>query len=174
MAEKKLVYLIGFMGSGKSTAGKRVAASLGWSFIDLDKKIEETAGKTIPQIFSQDGEKAFRKTESGVLRSLGESQQTVIATGGGTPCHGDNMDFMLLSGLTVYLKMTPDQLTHRLLESSTVRPLIKNISDEDLPGFIEKALAAREKWYNRAEIIVQGINLDLNRLLEMIENHSES
>jgi shikimate kinase len=174
MPVKKLVYVIGFMGSGKSTAGKRLAASLGWSFIDLDKKIEETAGKTIPQIFSQDGEEVFRKTESDVLRSIGHPQGAVVATGGGTPCHGDNMDFMLLNGLTVYLKMTPEQLTHRLLESSTVRPLIKNISDEDLPGYIEKVLAVREKWYNRAEIIVEGINLDLNRLLALIENHSVS
>lgn len=172
MPERKLVYVIGFMGSGKSTAGKRLAASLGWSFIDLDKKIEETAGKTIPQIFAQDGEETFRKTESDVLRSIGNPQGAVVATGGGTPCHGDNMDFMLMNGLTVYLKMTPEQLTHRLLESSAVRPLIKNISDEDLPGYIEKVLTVREKWYNRAEIIVEGLNIDLNRLLALIENHS--
>lgn len=172
MPKGKLVYLIGFMGSGKSTAGKRLAASLDWPFFDLDKKIEETAGKTIPQIFSQDGEEAFRKAESDVLKSIGATQRAVVATGGGTPCHGDNMDFMLLNGLTVYLKMTPGQLTHRLLESSTVRPLIKNISDDDLPGYIEKVLAVREKWYNRAQIIVEGINLDLNRLLALIENHS--
>ena len=169
MPEKNLVYVIGFMGSGKSTAGRRLAAALGWSFIDLDRKIEEAAGKTIPQIFSQDGEEAFRKTESDVLRSIMPSGGTIVATGGGTPCHGDNMDFMLGNGLTVYLKMTPGQLTHRLLESTTVRPLIKNISDEDLPAYIEKVLAVREKWYSRAEIIIEGINLDINRLLSMIK-----
>jgi len=172
MPEEKLVYVIGFMGSGKSTAGKRLASLLGWSFIDLDRKIEETAGKTIPQIFSQDGEEVFRKTESEVLKNISFNQGTIVSTGGGTPCHGDNMDFMLMNGLTVYLKMTPGQLAHRLMESTTVRPLIKNISDDDLPGYIEKVLAVREKWYNRAEIIIEGINLDINRLLSLIKNHS--
>ncbi len=172
MHEKKLIYVIGFMGSGKSTAGKRLAAALGWSFIDLDRKIEEVAGKTIPLIFSQDGEEAFRKTESDVLMNINPQEGTIVSTGGGTPCHGDNMDYMLKNGLTVYLKMTPGQLTHRLLESTTVRPLIKNISDENLPGYIEKVLAIREKWYSRAEIIIEGINLDLNRLLTLVKNHS--
>ena len=172
MPEEKLVYVIGFMGSGKSTVGKRLASLLGWSFIDLDRKIEETAGKTIPQIFSQDGEEVFRKTESEVLKNISFHQGTIVSTGGGTPCHGDNMDFMLMNGLTVYLKMTPGQLAHRLMESTTVRPLIKNISDDDLPGYIERVLAVREKWYNRAEIIIEGINLDINRLLSLIKNHS--
>ncbi len=172
MHEKKLIYVIGFMGSGKSTAGKRLAAALGWSFIDLDRKIEEAAGKTIPQIFSQDGEDVFRKTESDVLMSMNPQEGTIVSTGGGTPCHGDNMDYMLKNGLTVYLKMTPGQLSHRLMESTAVRPLIKNISDEDLPGYIEKILAVREKWYNRADIIIEGINLDLNRLLSLVKNHS--
>jgi len=174
MPEEKLIYVIGFMGSGKSTAGKRLASVLEWSFIDLDRKIEEAAGKSIPQIFSQDGEEAFRKTESDVLKNIRPQGGTIVSTGGGTPCHGDNMDYMLRNGLTVYLKMTPGQLAHRLMESTTVRPLIKNISDDDLPGYIEKVLVVREKWYNRADIIIEGINLDINRLLSLIKNHSES
>ena len=164
----KIIYVIGFMGSGKSTAGKRLAASLGWEFLDLDRVIEEKAGKRIPQIFSQDGEAAFRKAESEALKGIDNQNGVVVATGGGTPCHEDNMDYMLEHGLTVYLKMTPDQLSHRLLESSTARPLIQNISDEDLPAFIGKALMTRESFYNRAEIIIQGINLDINRLLALL------
>jgi shikimate kinase len=174
MPEEKLVYIIGFMGSGKSTAGKRLASALEWSFIDLDRKIEDAAGKSIPQIFSQDGEEAFRKTESDVLKNIRPQSGTIVSTGGGTPCHGENMDYMVRNGLTVYLKMTPGQLAHRLMESTTVRPLIKNISDDDLPGYIEKVLAVREKWYNRAEIIIEGINLDINRLLSLIKDHSEN
>jgi shikimate kinase len=172
MSGKNIIYVIGFMGSGKSTAGKKLAASLGWSFIDLDRKIEELAGKTIPQIFSGDGEQAFRKLESDVLRSIKSLEDTIVSTGGGTPCHGNNMDYMLESGLTVYLKMTPEQLTYRLLESSGERPLIKNISDEQLPEFIEKILTVREKWYSRADIIIEGINLDINRLLSLIKIRS--
>jgi shikimate kinase len=164
MPGRNIVYLLGFMGSGKTTAGKRLSTSMGWDFIDLDRKIEESAGKTIPGIFSQDGEEAFRKIESEVLKSIQPAEGTIISTGGGTPCHGDNMEFMLKNGITVYLKMTPGQLAHRLMESSGDRPLIKNIPDEGLPEYIEKILAIREKWYMQAEIIVQGINLDINQL----------
>jgi shikimate kinase len=169
MTEKSLVYIIGFMGSGKSTAGKKLAASLGWTFIDLDRKIEEKAGKTIPQIFAQDGEEQFRKIESDVLKSVKDETETIVSTGGGTPCHGENMEIMLETGLTVYLKMTPEQLTKRLLESTGERPLIKNIPDDQLFGFIEKKLGVREKWYNRANIIIEGTNLDIGRLSSFIK-----
>jgi shikimate kinase len=174
MSVGKNVYIIGFMGSGKSTAGKKLAASLGWPFIDLDRKIEERAGKTIPQIFSQDGEEVFRNIESEVLKSIESGTDTIISTGGGTPCHGSNMDYMLETGLTVYLKMTPGQLASRLLESTGERPLIKNIPDDQLHEFIEKKLAVREKWYNRAAIIIEGINLDISRLLSLIKSYSKN
>ena len=174
MPGKNLIYIIGFMGSGKSTAGKKLSGVLGWSFIDIDRRIEEVAGKTIPQIFSGDGEDTFRKIESDVLKSIDPGKGTIVSTGGGTPCHGNNMDLMLGTGLTVYLKMTPEQLTYRLLESTAVRPLIKNVSDEQLPEFIEKVLSVREKYYSRAEIIVEGINLDINRLISLIKARQES
>jgi shikimate kinase len=162
------------MGSGKSTAGKKLSGVLGWTFIDIDRKIEEVAGKTIPQIFASDGENVFRKIESDVLKSINPGEGTIVSTGGGTPCHGNNMDFMLGTGLTVYLKMTPEQLTYRLLESTSVRPLIKNVSDEQLPEFIEKVLSVREKYYSRAEIIIDGINLDINRLISLIKIRQEN
>lgn len=174
MPERKTIYIIGFMGSGKSTAGKKLSALLGWTFIDMDRKIEEVAGKTIPQIFSQDGEDVFRKIESEVLKSIKTQEGTVVSTGGGTPCHGENMDYMLGSGLTVYLKMTPEQLTYRLLESTAVRPLIKNVSDDELPEFIERVLSSREKWYSRADVIIEGINLDISRLLSIIKKQQAS
>jgi len=169
MTGKSLVYIIGFMGSGKSTAGKKLATSLGRVFVDLDRKIEEVAGKTIPQIFSEDGEGEFRKLETDVLHSFESEINTIISTGGGTPCHGDNMDFMLATGLTVYLKMTPEQLTSRLLESTGQRPLLKNIPDNRLNGFIAKKLASREKWYNQANLIIEGKNLDINYLAALIK-----
>jgi shikimate kinase len=172
MPKSSLVYIIGFMGSGKSTVGKKLAASMGWNFIDLDRKIEERAGKTIPQIFSQDGEDHFREIESDVLQSMNSMTETVISTGGGTPCHGNNLEFMLETGLVVYLKMTPAQLANRLLGSTGERPLIKNIPDDQLFDFIEKKLAVREKWYTRANIIIEGINLDINLLHAFIKEGS--
>jgi len=170
MSERNLIYIIGFMGSGKSTAGRKLAALMGWPFIDLDRKIEEVAGKTIPRIFSEDGEEYFRKIESEVLRSLDKTGRIIVSTGGGTPCHGDNMDFMLQTGLTVYLKMTPVQLSKRLLDSSVERPLLKNVPDESLPLFIEEKLSYREKWYNKAEIIVDGHSLNIELLGSIINS----
>ena len=168
MPANQIVYIIGFMGSGKSTAGKKLASVLGWSFIDLDKRIEEVTGKTIPEIFSQHGEIYFRNVEAEVLRSLESQTKTVISTGGGTPCHGDNMDFMVKTGLTLYLKLTPGQLKSRLTESTHERPLIKGLTNDGLLAFIEEKLVSREKFYNRAEICVEGIDLDINYLNSIV------
>ena len=170
MPENHVVYIIGFMGSGKSTAGRKLASILGWSFTDLDKKIEEHEGKTIPEIFSQNGEMYFRSIESEVLKSLKSHSDIVISTGGGTPCHADNMDYMLESGLTLYLKLTPAQLKNRLSESSTERPLIKGLEKEKLQEFIEEKLAYREKWYNRSAIIIEGINIDISLLHSLVKS----
>jgi len=167
----RLVYIIGFMGSGKSTAGRKLAASLKWTFIDLDRKIEEHAGKTIPAIFRTEGEDGFRKIEAEVLKKTGLLKDTVIAAGGGTPCHGDNMDYMLGTGLTVYLKMTPEQLTKRLLDSTGERPLIKNIPDNKLQDFIEEKLADREKYYSRAKITYEGFSVNISLLNSLVKEN---
>ena len=167
----RLVYIIGFMGSGKSTAGRKLAASLKWAFLDLDRKIEEHAGKTIPDIFRTEGEDGFRKIEAEVLKKTGALKDTVIAAGGGTPCHGDNMDYMLGTGLTIYLKMTPDQLTKRLLDSSGERPLIKDIPDNKLQDFIEEKLADREKWYGRAKITYEGFSVNISLLNTLVKEN---
>lgn len=164
------IYIIGFMGSGKTTAGKKLALLLGWSFIDLDKKIEEHTGKTIPEIFSQHGEDYFREIESLVLRNLINRTDTIISTGGGTPCHRDNMDVMLDTGLTVYLKLTPVQLKKRLTGSKTERPLIKNLDPAGLQSFIEEKLAIRESCYNRSDIIIEGIEPDINLILTLVKS----
>jgi len=174
MPANQIVYIIGFMGSGKSTAGKKLASVLGWSFIDLDKRIEEVTGKTIPEIFSQHGEIYFRNVEAEVLRSLESQTKTVISTGGGTPCHGDNMDFMVKTGLTLYLKLTPGQLKSRLTESTHERPLIKGLTNDGLLAFIEEKLVSREKFYNRAEICVEGIDLDISALHYIVKSRLNS
>ncbi len=168
MVKNQIIYIIGFMGSGKSTAGKKLASLLGWAFIDLDKSIEEYTGKTIPEIFSQDGETYFRAIETQLLRNPQSQTNTIISTGGGTPCHSDNMDFMLGTGLTLYLKLTPVQLKSRLSDSKDERPLIKDLEPQRLLSFIEKKLADREQWYDRSDIIVDGIDLNINQLHSLI------
>jgi len=171
MPDNNRIYIIGFMGSGKSTAGKKLASLLGWSFIDLDKRIEEYTGKTIPEIFSQLGEDYFRKIEAGILKNLISDTNTVISTGGGTPCHGDNMDHMLKTGLTLYLKLTPGQLKSRLSESPGKRPLLKDLDEDSLLDFIKEKLALRERWYNRADIAAEGINLDISLLHSLVKSN---
>lgn len=169
MRKKSIVYIIGFMGSGKTTAGEKLASLLGWQFVDLDREIEKKVGKTIPQIFSQHGEGHFRAVETEVLRSFGAGRNTIISTGGGTPCYDDNMDFMLQTGVPVYLKMTPPQLVGRLLKETDDRPLLKNIPDDKLVVYIEEKLKQREKWYNKSDIIINGMDLDINDLYTAIK-----
>jgi shikimate kinase len=95
---------------------------------------------------------------------------TVISTGGGTPCHGDNMDFMNEHGLTVYLKLTPAELNSRLSQSNGERPLIKDLEKGNLLSFIEEKLSIREKWYKRADITLGGIDLDIKMLLSLVKS----
>jgi shikimate kinase len=168
MSSAARVYIIGFMGSGKSTAGRKLAAMLGWQFTDLDKEIELLEGKSIKEIFSVSGETYFRELESSVLRSINNVASTVISAGGGTPCQGSNMDFMLSTGLVVYLRMTPGQLESRLSRSATARPLINNIPEKELLKYISEKLSEREKYYTRASIIVEGIDLDVKALSQAI------
>jgi shikimate kinase len=171
MAKNHIIFIIGFMGSGKTTAGKKLASLLGWSFIDLDKRIEEYAGKTIPEIFSQNGEDYFRIIETQLLRNLKMCTKTVISTGGGTPCYIDNMDYMIETGLTIYLKLTPAELKSRLSQSKGKRPLIKDLDQNELTSFIKEKLAVREKWYERSDITMDGIDLDINLLLSHVKSN---
>jgi shikimate kinase len=157
------------MGSGKSTAGKKLASHLGWTFLDLDTEVEKRAGKTISEIFSQNGEDYFRKLETEVLRDFESHTDTVISTGGGTPCHSDNMNFMLENGLTIYLKMTPSDLINRLSDSAGKRPLIKDLNQVQLLQFIGEKLDVRSSFYERSEITIDGNNLDISLILEVVK-----
>ncbi len=168
MPGSRKIYIIGFMGSGKTTAGKELAAELGWNFLDLDILTEEKAGKSIPDIFSEHGEEYFRKIESEALKSLEYKTDTIVSTGGGAPCFEDNMDFMLKTGFTVYLKLTPDQLCKRLADSKGERPLIKNLGKDELLAFIENTLHSRKEWYNKADLVVEGFSPDMKNLVTTI------
>jgi shikimate kinase len=169
MINYQKIYIIGFMGSGKTTAGKKLALLLDWAFLDLDKKIEEYTCLKIPEIFASHGEEYFRNVESQVLKNLKPLSNIVISTGGGTPCHNNNMDFMLDTGLTIYLKLGPEMLKSRLSDSKTDRPLIKGITGDNLLSYIETTLSLREKYYNKAEMQISGDNIDFPALSSRIK-----
>jgi shikimate kinase len=163
------IFLIGFMGSGKSTLGAQLARRLDYSFADMDHLIEETAELSIPEIFHEHGEEVFRKWEYDIVKELCHREELVISTGGGAPCHSGIMDLMNSEGTTIYLKLTPEALFSRLIQSRTERPLIKGKSEPELLDFIISRLEKREESYMRASHIVEGINLrpeDLIRLLQ--------
>ncbi len=162
------IYLIGFMGCGKSSLGRRLARRLEYPFIDIDNEVERLSGSTIPEIFSSKGEEEFREMEKGVLQSTLDIQKAVIATGGGTPCYSDNMDFMLGNGITVYLKMSPASLSHRLEYARRKRPLIGNMKGERLLSFIESKLIEREEYYIRSHCIIKGESVRPGQVISLV------
>jgi shikimate kinase len=164
-----IIYLTGFMGSGKSTLGKRLANLMGLPFIDLDAEIERQEGKSISEIFSCDGEEYFRKAESAVLRSLKTDTGAVVATGGGAPCFGSNIDFMNSTGITVYLKMNPAALASRVATGSANRPLLKGLTGDELLSYITERLNEREPWYMKSAIVFEGLNAEASELKKAIE-----
>jgi len=155
---KDRVYLTGFMGCGKSTIGPILANTIGYGFVDVDKKIERVEGRSISQIFTEKGEKHFRDLERAILVEVSALPRTVISLGGGTITIAENLDLVLATGLVVYLKITPEQLFHRLRHRSD-RPLLRSadgnqLSDEELRSRIHHLYEAREPLYARADIIL--------------------
>ena len=157
------------MGSGKSTLGRRLADYSDMQFIDMDHYIEKRNCKSIPQIFSEEGEEEFRKKERRALEELSEFTDTVIATGGGAPCFFDNIGLMNQTGKTVYLNIPPEILADRLLKSKTERPLIKGKSPEELVRFIDETLRKRDTFYSRAQYQINEPDIDLSKVVEMLE-----
>ncbi|MBN4072190.1 shikimate kinase [Flavobacteriales bacterium AH-315-E23] len=153
------IFLIGFMGSGKTSIGKKLAKNLGFKFVDLDHHVEEKAGRSINEIFTEMGEEKFRDLEREVLEDLESHSQTVIATGGGTPCFSDNMQFMKTSGTTVYLQLNGKVILERLANAKASRPLIKNLNDDELRLFIEEKLNERSPIYQEAHYNVNAAHI---------------
>ena len=146
------IFLVGFMGSGKTILGEKIAAAMKVPFVDLDKKIEKQEGKTVTEIFRKRGENYFRTAESKALRKTKRYANAVIATGGGAPCFHDNMKWMNENGITVYLSAQSGELYHRLLSDRENRPLISSLSDIDLLEFIMGTLGSRERYYKLAQV----------------------
>ena len=151
-------YLIGYMYCGKSTFGRRLAVAKGMDYLDLDRAFEERYHYTVPMFFERFGESAFRTLESQLLRTTATLDNTVVATGGGTPCHSGNMDFILAHGTAVYLAMPVDVLVERALHSRNPRPLMRGLTPDEIRAKIESQLKEREPFYRMAPVILDGTN----------------
>lgn len=147
----KPIFLIGYMGCGKSTLGRNAGRLSGLEFIDLDKYIEARYHANIRDIFADRGEEGFRRIERDMLREVGSFNDVIIACGGGTPCFYDNMEFMNAAGTTVYLDTSIDKLHTRLMRGRHKRPLIADKDDDELRLFIVEALTKRLPFYARAQ-----------------------
>ena len=147
----KNIVLVGFSGAGKSTVGRRLAERQTMNFIDLDVYIEEKYHTAIPLLFQRYGESAFRTLEYSALQEVLTTENTVIAVGGGTPCHGDAMSLINARAHSIYLKLTEDQIVNHLLHSKKKRPLTNHLSESELREYVRKTLAVREPYYLRAQ-----------------------
>jgi len=151
------IYIIGFMGSGKSTFGKALAEEIGYGFVDLDKEIEKREKSTIQKIFTEKGEDAFRKAEHEALLASVNEENIVVATGGGAPCFQDNMKWMNDRGLTIYLKLFEGELKRRIEPEMEHRPLLKDLDSEGLERFVYNTLRERAVYYHQAKVVINPL-----------------
>jgi shikimate kinase len=163
------IYLIGYMGSGKSTVGELLADRMKLDFIDFDKHIERETGKTITEIFDTAGEEKFRELEHQHLKKLLSQDDVVISLGGGTPCFYNNIGLIKQAGISVYLEMNVDSLVKRLSKARNKRPLIRDLNETELKYFIEANLEKRKMIYEQAHFSVQASDLSLEKIVEGIK-----
>jgi len=157
------------MGSGKTHWGRLLCQKLGIPFFDLDEQVANHAGKSIPEIFETEGEEQFRLLEKEVLHIITESHDSfVMACGGGSPCYYNNIDYMNQAGTTVWINTVIDTLFERLILEKEKRPLIKDLTDEQLKSFIHKKFADRQIYYEQARVTVEEEPLELDKLIEKI------
>jgi shikimate kinase len=156
LINNKNIFIWGFMGTGKSTLGRRWAALLNLPFVDLDDRITQHLGLPIPEIFRQKGEDFFRQTEAHLLRQIELQPASVVACGGGTPCFLENADYMLHHGYCVWLRATPDLIMSRLSADKGERPLLPFPPNERLE-YIAALLQKRLPFYSKAHLSIEAL-----------------
>ena len=162
-----MLYLIGFMGVGKTTIGKKLSKKYNINFIDTDEEIERVSHKSISTIFQRHGEDHFRRLETITLKSI--KKNNIVACGGGLPFYNNNMYFIKKSGLSIYLKASKEEIFVRLEKDYKTRPLLQNKSIKALKEFINEKLIEREKFYNKANHTIDTTNLSIEEVLRKID-----
>lgn len=156
------VFLIGYMGCGKTTLGEVLARQMGMRFIDLDDYIETRQGMSIVEIFSELGEERFREMETEALQDVASMTDVIVGCGGGTPCHGDNMELMNSAGTTIWLTTSPERITARLLlsDQKMKRPKINTLSNDEVLPLVEKELQERAPYYAQAQLQFDSTDIE--------------
>jgi shikimate kinase len=163
------IFLIGFMGSGKTHWGGLLSQKLNIPFFDLDEEITKNAGKSVTEIFTTEGEEHFRQLEKETLHKITEGHATfVMACGGGSPCFFNNIDYMNQAGTTVWISTPSEVLFERLIKEKDKRPLIKELTDDQLKSFITKKYADRKLYYEQADIKMDEEPVQLEQLIQKI------
>jgi len=166
------IFLIGFMGCGKSSIGKELASSLKCSFLDIDHFIEKNEGSSIVDIFKEKGEDEFRKIEHAYLKNIVLCNNTVISTGGGTPCFFNNMEIIKQNGVSIYLKYNAETLSFRLFKNKNQRPLLEGFNHiNDLKKYIDELLIQREHFYMQSDIILEEEKISVNTIVEALSSY---
>lgn len=166
----KPIFIVGYMGSGKTTFGRALARKLRVDFIDLDFYIEQRYHSKITDIFAQKGEEDFRRMESNMLREVGEFDNVVIACGGGTPCFLENMEYMNSRGVTVLLQTNIDRLLQRYRLKPDKRPLLAGKSEEELRLYVERHIEQRMPYYSKAQHVIESGRLEDKKQIETTVN----
>jgi len=156
------------MGSGKSTAGRKIASALSWHFADLDIVTSEQQGLSVDEMFRMHGESFFRAAETKALNDISKRVRTVVSCGGGTPCSKENMEVMKRTGVVLYLKMSVPALVSRLLKSKNKRPLLANAGEGELTSRVEELLTLRSPWYEQADIVTDGLSPDIDAVTGLL------
>lgn len=164
------IFLLGYMGSGKSYWGRKLSESLRLPVFDLDAEIEKATGSKIKDIFSEKGEPFFRKLEQKQLWDISKNETFVLSCGGGTPCFFDNMDFMNKTGITVWLNTSIPVMVDRLKRKKEKRPLLNGLSDEQLTDFVTEKLEERRPFYERSQLIIDPVDHNINFITEKIRS----
>ncbi len=165
-----VVYLVGYMGCGKTSMAKRLARCLGAKFVDTDSMVEQVEGASVVDIFHYEGEEYFRGLERKMLeRSASSDGDVVVSTGGGLPTWSDNMEFMNRTGRTIYLRRTAEQIASRLSPyGRQKRPKLRGLNDEELVCFMRDNMAEREPFYAQSQFVVDGDGRSDDELLRVI------
>jgi shikimate kinase len=156
------VFLIGYMGCGKTTLGEVLARQRGLRYIDLDEYVEQRCGMTVMEIFDKMGQDRFRELETEALQEVAAMADVIVGCGGGTPCHSGNMDLMNKAGITVWLTTSPERITARLLlpEQKAKRPKIAHIPDNKVLPLVKRELEARAPYYSKAQLQFDSTDIE--------------